>query len=85
MRREGGGEALLVIARLRGCGKMEIPARVTRGFPASGWERVLTSEDAAYCEGHAPPLVGLAASTRVSFEGPGALVLRGRGGSQMLE
>ena len=71
LRRAGGGRTLLVVARLRGAGTVDVAA------PANpGWEVLLTTEDAAFCTDPRP--IRLESSTplglRLHFARPGAVV-----------
>jgi maltooligosyltrehalose trehalohydrolase len=68
------GELLLVV-RLRGRGRVEIPATITG---TRSWQLLMTSEDPAFAAGGRVPCVdGRGGHLTVDFARPAALVLRG--------
>jgi maltooligosyltrehalose trehalohydrolase len=77
VRREGGsGEALLLVVRLVGAGRVEVPAGRAPGDGAT-WTTVLTSEDPEHAPDPHP--VGIepgASALALRFARPGAVVLR---------
>jgi maltooligosyltrehalose trehalohydrolase len=73
-----GGEALLVVARLRAAGDVTVPSPSNR---PGGWSMLLDSEDPAYADegrlvSDRPVLVASASPSTLVFHGPAAVVLR---------
>jgi maltooligosyltrehalose trehalohydrolase len=79
IRRRAAGAGILVAARLRGAGRVDLePWAAT---PADAWTVILTTEDAPYCESREPdpmpPLVDVGPDGwSVQFARPSAVILR---------
>ena len=72
LRRQGGGECLLLVVNLRGAHRHELNHTITARPPTERWEIVVSSEDSRYGgAGGAHLEAGVAV-----FNGPGALLLR---------
>ena len=91
LRREGSsGDRLLIVARLRGSGAVELARGPGVELPEGGrWEVVLTSEDPAFAPDPMPPHVDLTRrAPTIDFARPSTVVLRasfpgdGRDGSR---
>jgi maltooligosyltrehalose trehalohydrolase len=79
IRRGAAGAGLLVAARLRGAGRVNLEPWAAA--PADVWTIILTTEDAPYCESIEPepmrPLVDVGPGARsVQFARPSAVILR---------
>jgi hypothetical protein len=69
-RRAAAGTSLLLVCRLRGAGRVDLPA-------GQAWSPVLTTEDADLTPDPAPPRIELAGpSPHIDFRRPGAVLLR---------
>jgi maltooligosyltrehalose trehalohydrolase len=70
-----GARTLLVVARLRGQGRVHLGASgLTLGVPANAWTTVLTTEDPAFADDAVPIVVDID-KPEVHFSRPGAVIL----------
>jgi hypothetical protein len=76
-RRPEGAQALLLVARLRGEGPVEVPDGHEQGKPPGRWNVVLTTEDRSFTEDTRRLRVdAIAGRLTIAFERPGAILFR---------
>jgi maltooligosyltrehalose trehalohydrolase len=80
-RPSGPGPVVLVVARLRGSGWIDLAAVPGLGLDVGApWKVLLTTEEPAFSASPAAPQIDLSSeSPRIRFAGPAAVVFRGRG------
>ena len=82
LRRSAEGSPVLIVCQLKGSGEVDLADLPLPGEGArQRWEVVLTTEDAPFTPEGAPPGVDRSQATRIAFQRPSAVVLKGEPGA----